>query len=150
MAQKSDGTKIVIDVIGFILHLLLNIVFYAVVIFVILLIQISAVIGYRFDLKTASAALFFPIIITAWIIERASIIWEEEGFKNAAKEVISSTVVAVLLYFIIASPTIRHIMYVFNEINLVILFLVMLLGTYTGYRLMELVRFAPMVTGKKR
>ena len=33
MAQKSDGTKIVIDVIGFILHLLLNIVFYAVVIF---------------------------------------------------------------------------------------------------------------------
>ena len=122
----------------------------AVVIFVILLIQISAVIGYRFDLKTASAALFFPIIITAWIIERASIIWEEEGFKNAAKEVISSTVVAVLLYFIIASPTIRHIMYVFNEINLVILFLVMLLGTYTGYRLMELVRFAPMVTGKKR
>lgn len=121
----------------------------AVVIFVILLIQISAVIGYRFDFKIASAALFFPIIITAWIIERASIIWEEEGLKNATKEVISSTLVAVLLYFIISSPTIRHIMYVFNEINLVILFLVMLLGTYTGYRVMELVRFAPMVKGKQ-
>ena len=35
MAQKSDGAKIAIDVIGFILHLLLNIVFYAVVIFAI-------------------------------------------------------------------------------------------------------------------
>ena len=35
MAQKSDGTKIAIDVIGFILHLLLNLIFYAVVIFAI-------------------------------------------------------------------------------------------------------------------
>ena len=35
MAQKNDGAKIAIDVIGFILHLLLNIVFYAVVIFAI-------------------------------------------------------------------------------------------------------------------
>ncbi len=122
----------------------------AVVIFVILLIQVAAVIGYQFDLKTATAALFFPIIITAWVIERASIIWEEEGLKNASKEVLSSVIVAVLLYFIIASPTIRHMMYIFNEVNIVILFLVMLIGTYTGYRLMELVRFAPMVRGKKR
>lgn len=119
----------------------------AVVIFVILLIQILTVIGYRFDLKIASATLFFPIIITAWIIERASIIWEEEGFKNATKEVVSSTIVAILLYFIISSPTIRHIMYLFNELNLVILFAVMLMGTYTGYRLTELIRFAPMVKG---
>lgn len=35
MAQKNDGAKIAIDVIGFILHLLLNILFYAVVIFAI-------------------------------------------------------------------------------------------------------------------
>ena len=36
-------------------------------------------------------------------------------------------------------------MYVFNELNLVILFTVMLLGTYTGYRLTELKRFAPII-----
>jgi len=35
MVQKSDKTKIAIDVVGFILHLLLNIIFYAVVIFAI-------------------------------------------------------------------------------------------------------------------
>ena len=32
-----------------------------------------------------------------------------------------------------------------NELNLVILFIVMLLGTYTGYRLTELKRFAPII-----
>ena len=39
-------------------------------------------------------------------------------------------------------------MFAFNEWNLVILFVVMLLGTYTGYRLTELKRFAPVAKGK--
>ena len=42
MAQKSDGAKIAIDVFGFILHLLLNIIFYAVVIFVIYKVGMTA------------------------------------------------------------------------------------------------------------
>lgn len=42
MAQKSDGTKIFIDIVGFILHLLLNFIFYAVVIFVIYKVGITA------------------------------------------------------------------------------------------------------------
>lgn len=117
----------------------------AVVIFVILIMQVFTILGYQLDWKIASSALFFPIIIMAWIIERASIIWEEEGFKNATKEVFFSVVVAVITYFVIVNPYIRHIMFAFNELNLVILFLVMLLGTYTGYRLTELRRFAPLV-----
>lgn len=117
----------------------------AVVVFVILIIQGLAIIGYQYDLKTATAALFFPIIIMAWIIERASIIWEEEGLKNAVKEVISSVFVAIITYFVIMNDLIRHIMFVFNELNIVILFIIMLLGIYTGYRLSELKRFAPLV-----
>ena len=35
MAQKNDSTKIAIDIFSFILHLLLNILFYAIVIFAI-------------------------------------------------------------------------------------------------------------------
>ena len=42
MAQKSEGAKIVIDVAGFILHLLLNIIFYAVVIFAIYKVGVTA------------------------------------------------------------------------------------------------------------
>lgn len=42
MAQKSEGAKIAIDVAGFILHLLLNFIFYAVVIFVIYKVGITA------------------------------------------------------------------------------------------------------------
>ena len=121
----------------------------SVVVFVILIMQIFAVIGYNWNLSIASSALFFPIIITAWIIERASIIWEEEGFKDAAKQVVFSLLVAIITYFVIVNETIRHIMFAFNELNLVILFIVMLLGTYTGYRLTELKRFSPLAKAKK-
>ncbi len=120
----------------------------AVVIFVILIIQACAILGYQYDLSVASSVLFFPIIIMAWIIERACIIWEEEGFRSACKEVFNSVVVAIVTYFVIVNQTIRHVMFVFNELNMVILFIVMLLGTYTGYRLTELKRFAPLVRKK--
>lgn len=119
----------------------------AVVIFVILIMQILTVIGFRADLTIASSAVFFPIIITAWIIERASIIWEEEGMLNTTKEICASMFTAIVTYFVISNNTIRHVMFAFNELNLVILFVVMLLGTYTGYRLTELKRFYPLAKG---
>ena len=121
----------------------------SVVIFVILIMQAFTIIGYKLHFDIASSAAFFPIIIMAWIIERASITWEEDGPVNAGKEVFNSLIVAIITYFIISSETIRHIMFAFNELNLVILFIVMLLGTYTGYRLTELKRFAPIAAGKK-
>ena len=103
-----------------------------------------AIVGYRWKLPIASSALFFPIIITAWIIERASITWEEEGVANASREIFYSVLVAIITYFVIVNEYIRHIMFAFDELNLVILFVVMLLGTYTGYRLTELTRFASL------
>ena len=115
--------------------------------FVIIIMQMLTVAGYKMHFDIGQSAVFFPIIIMAWIIERASITWEEDGAVNAGKEVFYSIVVAIVVYVIIRDEYIRHIMYAFNELNLVILVIVMLLGTYTGYRLTELKRFRPLVKG---
>ncbi len=115
-----------------------------VVIFVILLIQVLTIVGYRAEYHIISSAIFFPIIITAWIIERASITWEEDGAKNTIKEILNTVLTALITYFVVSNEYVRHVMFAFNEFNIVILFIVMLLGTYTGYRLTELVRFAPL------
>ncbi len=120
----------------------------AVVIFVILIMQMLTIFGYQYSFRIAASAVFFPIIITAWIIERASITWEEEGARNATKQIINTCAVAILTYFVISSTYIRHIMFAFNEWNIVILIVVMQLGTYTGYRLVELKRFAPLIKEK--
>ena len=71
-----------------------------------------------------------------------------KDLKNALKEVFFSLLSAVIIYFVIANEAIRHITFAFNELNVVILFLIMLFGTYTGYRLSELKRFAPLVKAK--
>ncbi len=120
----------------------------AVVICVIMIMQVLTVLGFRYHFDIASSAVFFPIIITAWIIERASITWEEEGVRNSLKQVVNSMIVAVVTYVVISNEYIRYVMFAFNEWNLVILFMVMLLGTYTGYRLTELKRFAPLIKDK--
>ena len=116
-----------------------------VVIFVILIMQAFTVLGYRLNFDIISSALFFPIIITAWIVERASITLEEEGTSDCIKELSNTLLAAIAVYFVIASEYIRHIMFIFNELNLVILAVIMLLGTYTGYRLVELTRFASLM-----
>lgn len=120
----------------------------SVVICVIIIMQMLTILGYQFHFRIAASAVFFPIIITAWIIERASITWEEEGPRNAAKQIVNSLFVAIFTYAVVNSEYIRHIMFAFNEWNIVILFIVMLLGTYTGYRLTELKRFAPLIKDK--
>ena len=117
-----------------------------VVIFVILLIQVLTIVGYRLDYQIISSAIFFPIIITAWIIERASITWEEDGAKNTIKEIFNTLLTALITYVVISNEYVRHVMFAFNEFNLVIMFIVMLLGTYTGYRITELTRFLPLAT----
>jgi hypothetical protein len=119
-----------------------------VVIFVILLIQLLTIVGYRMDYEIISSAIFFPIIITAWIIERASITWEEDGAMNTIKEIFNTLLTALVTYLVISNEYVRHVMFAFNELNIVIMFVVMLLGTYTGYRLTELKRFAPLIKGK--
>jgi len=121
-----------------------------VVIFVILLIQVLTIIGYKLNYSIVGSAIFFPIIITAWIIERASITWEEEGAMNTLKEIFYTLLTAMVTYFIISNEYVRHIMFAFNEFNLVIMFIVMLLGTYTGYRLTELTRFAPLIGNEEK
>ncbi len=117
----------------------------SVVIFVILIMQLMTIVGFRMKFDFAQSSVFFPLIIMAWIIERASITWEEDGALNATREIIFTVITAVVTYFVIQDEYIRHMMFAFNELNLVILFVVMLLGTYTGYRLLELKRFAPLV-----
>ena len=112
------------------------------------MIQALTVASYNLNIRLGLSLIFFPLIITAWIIERSSILMEESGEKEAVKQNIATLLVSVLTYLVISSETMRYIMYVFNELNICILFLVMLIGTYTGYRLTELTRFVPLV-GKK-
>jgi hypothetical protein len=59
-------------------------------------------------------------------------------------QLIGSVVVAVVVFFIWSLDVVQHVCYAFTEVNLIVLAVILALGSYTGYRLTELRRFAPL------
>ncbi|WP_445157695.1 UUP1 family membrane protein [Halomonas sp. E14] len=116
----------------------------AVIITVIAIISIFSVLSYRVGLNAGLTITFFPMIILAWTIERMSILWEEEGPKQVLIQGGGSLVTAVLAYLAMNNPWIRHITFNFLGVQLIIMAMILLIGNYTGYRLLELRRFKPV------
>ena len=112
------------------------------VILVIGIISVFSVVSYQLGLIGGLTITFFPMIILAWTIERMSIIWEEEGPKEVLIQGGGSLLVATLAFLLMDLPIVRHLAFNFPELHLAILALVMIIGRYTGYRLLELGRFA--------
>ncbi|WP_168012906.1 inactive transglutaminase family protein [Halomonas salinarum] len=116
----------------------------AVIITVIAIISVFSVLSYRFGLNAGLTITFFPMIILAWTIERMSILWEEEGPKEVLIQGGGSLLTAVLAYLAMNNPWVRHITFNFLGVQLILMALILLLGNYTGYRLLELRRFKPV------
>jgi hypothetical protein len=117
----------------------------ACVIVVVILMTLMSVLSYRLGLPQGMAVTFFPMIIIAWTIERASITAEEAGTWEAVKQVSASLFTAVLVYLAISNRYVAHLTFAFPEVTLIVLAAILMLGTYTGYRLLELRRFEPLV-----
>jgi len=117
----------------------------AVIIIVVILMMFISTWSYFFGITKGLSITFFPLIILSWTIERMSICWEEQGYKEAIKKTSGSLIVAIITYLVINNPYIKHITFFFPEMQLVILAAVLLLGNYTGYRVSELIRFQPMI-----
>lgn len=115
------------------------------VVVVILLMQFISVVANAFRLRDFMAVTFFPLIIIAWTIERASTTWEEDGARNTLMQLGASLAIAAVCYLILSNGYLQYLLYSFSELNLAILGVILLLGTYTGYRVTELFRFQPLV-----
>lgn len=116
----------------------------AVIIVVILIMAAMSVLSWKLGITQALTVTFFPMIILAWTIERMSILWEEEGPKDVLIEGGGSLLVATISYLLMSSPIVEQLTFNFPELMLTLLGLVLLLGQYTGYRLLELRRFQPL------
>lgn len=126
------------------LNLLLVARISAVIITVIILISVLSVIAYQLGLTEGLKITFFPMIILSWTIERMSILWEEEGANQVFKQGGGSLFVALLAYMIMTNDLVRHLTFNFLGLQLVFMALVLMMGSYTGYRLFELSRFKPL------
>ncbi|MFQ6005436.1 MAG: inactive transglutaminase family protein [Woeseia sp.] len=113
----------------------------AVLIVVVLLMLVISVVSHKLGMETGLSVALFPMVIIAMTIERMSVVWEERGPTDAMRAGAGSLIVAIFAYLAMGMNWLEYIVFIFPELLLVILAVVMLLGRYTGYRLVELSRF---------
>jgi hypothetical protein len=114
------------------------------IVLVIFLTSIISIIGHQLGFNLGLTITFFPMIIIAWIIERMSILWEEDGSREVFIQGLGSLSVAVLSYLCMRMDIVRHLTFNFPELHLVLLGSILMMGQYTGYKLSELKRFGVM------
>jgi hypothetical protein len=111
---------------------------------VLLMVGIS-VLSQKLDIQPGLSIALFPMVIISMTIERMSIVWEERGASEAIQEGVGSLVVAAITYLVMGIVWLEHLVFVFPELLLVVLAATLLMGRYTGYRLLELRRFRALV-----
>ena len=113
----------------------------AVLTIVVLLMLVLSIISHRLGFESGLSVALFPMVILAMTIERMSIVWEERGSRDAIQQGLGSLAVAAICYAVMDLEIAKHLVFVFPELLLLVLAATLLLGRYTGYRLVELHRF---------
>jgi hypothetical protein len=113
----------------------------AVLVLVVLCLMAVSILSHQLELERGLSVALFPLVILTIAIERMSIVWEEVGPVEAIKQGLGTLVVAALAYLVMSLDQVEYMVFVFPEILLLILAAILLLGRYSGYRLLELVRF---------
>lgn len=101
---------------------------------------LSTKLGWHEGLKVT----FFPMIILSWTIERMSILWDEDGPKEVMIESAGSLLTASLAYMLMSNGIVSDTIFLYPELLLVLLAIIIAIGSFSGYRLSDLWRFEPM------
>jgi len=117
----------------------------AILINVIFLMVGFSILTHKLGLERGLSVALFPMVILTMTIERMSIVWEELGALDALKQGVWSMFAAVLAYLVMSVRYIEHLVFVFPELLLILLAGLILLGRYSGFRLLELLRFKSLV-----
>jgi hypothetical protein len=113
----------------------------AVLVIVVLLMATISILSRQLGIDTGLYVGLFPMVILTMTIERMSIVWEERGSTEAIQQGGGSLSVSAICYWVMGNDVLEHIFFVFPELLLWVLALALVLGRYSGYRLLELVRF---------
>jgi hypothetical protein len=113
----------------------------ALLIIVVIMMALVSVISHQLGLERGLSVALFPMVIISMTIERMSIVWEERGAAEAIQQGLGSLLVAVLGYLLMFNRWTEHLLFVFPELLLILLAATLMLGRYSGFRLLELRRF---------
>ncbi len=113
----------------------------AILTIVVILMAILSILSHKLGLERGLSVALFPMVILTMTIERMCIVWEERGAQESIQQGLGSLAVATLTYLAMTLPYVEHLLFVFPELLFLLLAGTLLLGRYSGFRLLELRRF---------
>jgi len=114
---------------------------------VVLLMVALSVFTHSLGMHRGLSVALFPMVILTMTIERMSIVWEERGPGEALTSGLGSLLTAIAAFLVMNIKIVEHLIFVFPELLLVLLASTLILGRYSGYRLMDLHRFRVVAKG---
>jgi hypothetical protein len=103
----------------------------SILIIVILAMAGVSVVSNQLGFERGLSVTLFPMVILTMTVERMSIVWDERGPAEMLRQA----------YFIMASPYAEHMAVVYPELLIALLACNLLIGRYSGFRLLDLIRF---------
>jgi hypothetical protein len=113
--------------------------------FVVILMAVISLLGYKLGMSSGLSVALFPMVILTMVIERVSIVWEERGGSQSLKVALGTLVAAVLCHLLMVWQPLVYFVFTFPGVLLCLAAVMVLMGHYRGYRLTELMRFRAMV-----
>ena len=113
--------------------------------FVVILMAVVSLLGYKLGVSSGLSVALFPMVILTMVIERVSIVWEERGGTQSLKVALGTLVAAVLCHLLMVWQPLVYFVFTFPGVLLCLMAVMVLMGHYRGYRLTELLRFRAMV-----
>jgi hypothetical protein len=86
-----------------------------------------------------------PMVILTNLVERFYVTTEEDSIFEAARLLLASVLLALVIYLLLRSPSLGNLLFHYPEMHFFTVAALILIGRYTGYRLMELIRFRDFV-----
>ena len=113
--------------------------------FVVIVMAVISLLGYKLGVSSGLSVALFPMVILTMVIERISIVWEERGGSQSLKVALGTLVAAVLCHLLMVWQPLVYFVFTFPGVLLCLAAVMVLMGHYRGYRLTELMRFRAMV-----
>jgi hypothetical protein len=106
---------------------------------------VIAILSAAKDSSQSSRVSLFPLVIISMIIERFSVMTEEEGLWASIKVCIMTLLVSCFSYAVISSQILGSVVLAFPETQLLVLAVFFIIGRWPGLRLLEYVRFKEFI-----
>jgi len=105
-----------------------------------------AAIGAVFGNVNLAHVTFLPIVVLTFATEQFSTIMEEEGPREVLKVIVMTLIGISLAYFVMSSQSMQRFALTFPESVLILVLFDVLIGSWTGVRLLEYIRFRRLLS----